>query len=411
MGNSEPARIELDSVNLLDPELMDEPYEFYARLRRDAPVWQVPGTRVFLVASWDLVVEATARTEDFSSNLTGILVRGVDGRPTVMEFPLDIVASAAIATADPPAHGIHRKLAQPGLSPISVAAMEPAVVEAVDRLLQPLLDRGRGEIMEHLAGPLPALAVTWILGLPPGDTEKIMKWGVQGGDLLHGTRTPQQIADILPETAALSAYLDDRLRSARDGGEGMIGHLARMIDEGVTDAPTAGNILLVLIGAAVETTMSLIGNTLRLLIETPGLQTAIRHDPSLIPALVEESARLESPFKGHYRVVTRACRLGETALEPGDRLQLLWASANRDGAVIKDADRMDLSRLNLRRHLAYGHGLHFCLGAALARQEARVVLERILAHTRDIALGDGGAALVPSIFVRRLERLDIRFDA
>ena len=199
--------IDLAAVNLLDPDLMNAPYDFYAKLRREAPVWEVPGTRAFLVASWDLVVEAVARTEDFSSNLTGILVRGDDGRPAVMDFPLDVIASAAIATADPPVHGIHRKLAQPGLSPISIAKMETSVVEAVDRLLRPLLDQGGGDVMEQLAGPLPALVVTWIRGFPAEDAGQIMKWGVQGGDLLHGTRTIQQIAEILPETVALSAYI------------------------------------------------------------------------------------------------------------------------------------------------------------------------------------------------------------
>jgi len=240
-----------------------------------------------------------------------------------------------------------------------------------------------------------------------------MKWGVQGGDLLHGTRTIAEIVGILPETEALSAYLDGQLEAARaaDSGEGMTGHLARMIAEGVTDPLTARNILLVMVGAAVETTMSLIGNTLRLLVETPGLQARLRADPTLIPALIEESARLDSPFKGHYRVVTRPCELGGVAFRPGDRLQLLWASANRDERVIPNAEQMDLARPNLRRHLAFGHGLHFCIGAALARQEVRVVLERLLARTAQMELGDGGVELVPSLFVRRLDRLDLRLTA
>jgi cytochrome P450 len=402
---------DLATVNLLDPALLDDPYAFYAQLRREAPVWQVPGTRVFLVATWNLVVDAVNRPEDFSSNLTGILVRGPDGRPRILEFPPDIVASAAIATADPPAHGIHRKLAQPSLSPIAIAKMEPAVIQAVDRLLRPLLDQGGGEIMGTVASPLPALVIAWILGLPAADADRIMKWGVQGGDLLHGTRTVEEIVAILPETEALSAYLDEQLRSAQAAGDenGTTGQLAKMVTEGTTDGLTARNILLVLIGAAVETTMTLIGNTLRLMVETPGLERRLRDDPALIPALIEESARLESPFKGHYRVVSRSCSLGDVALEPGDRLQLLWASANRDASVIADPDTMDLSRPNLRRHLAYGHGLHFCLGAALARQEVRVVLERLLAQTTQIEMGPDGAELIRSLFVRRLDRLDLRF--
>lgn len=404
---------DLSEINLLDPLLMDGPYEFYGRLRREAPVWQVPHTQVFLVATWDLVMDALGRPEDFSSNLTGILVCGADGKPAVMEFPPDVIASAAIATADPPAHTLHRKLAQPPLGLQAVARLEAAVTEAVDALLTPLLEHGGGDFMHSVANQLPALVVTWILGLPPTDADKIMKWGVQGGDLLHGTRTIAEIVGILPETEALSAYLDGQLEAARaaDSGEGMTGHLARMIAEGVTDPLTARNILLVMVGAAVETTMSLIGNTLRLLVETPGLQARLRADPTLIPALIEESARLDSPFKGHYRVVTRPCELGGVAFRPGDRLQLLWASANRDERVIPNAEQMDLARPNLRRHLAFGHGLHFCIGAALARQEVRVVLERLLARTAQMELGDGGVELVPSLFVRRLDRLDLRLTA
>ena len=401
---------DLATANLLDPALLCDPYPFYTQLRREAPVWQVPGTRVFLVASWDLVVEAVARTEDFSSNLTGIMVRGADGRPEVLEFPPDIVASAAIATADPPMHTLHRKLTQPSLSPITVARMEPAVAEAVDRLLRPLLEAGGGDAMAAVASPLPALVISWILGLPAADADRIMRWGVQGGDLLHGTRTVAEIVQILPETEALSAYLDGQLALARDRGDstGTIGELVRMAADGVIDMLTARNILLVLLGAAVETTMSMIGNTVRLMVETPGLQARIRADTGLIAALIEESARLESPFKGHYRLVTRPCRLGAIALERGDRLQLLWASANRDEAAIADPERLTLERPNLRRHLAYGHGLHFCLGAALARQEVRVVLERLLARTKLIEMGPGGATLIPSLFVRRLDRLDLR---
>jgi cytochrome P450 len=409
-GLAKPDDGDLAAVNLLDPVLLDAPYDFFARLRRDAPVWRAPGTRVSLVANWELVVDATSRTEDFSSNLTGVLVRGADGRPKVLEFPPDVIASAAIATADPPAHGVHRKLAQPLLSPQAVARLESAITSAVDAMLQPLLETGGGEIMGQIANPLPALVVTWILGFPRDDSGQIMAWGTQGGDLLHGTRTAQEIADLLPETAALAGYLDQRLLEAcqAGNGEGMTGHLAQMIKDGGTDALTARNILLVLVGASVETTTSLIGNTLRLLVETPGLEALLRREPNLVPALIEESARLESPFKGHYRVVRRHCRLGPVAFEPGDRLLLLWASANRDETIIPDADTMDLRRPNLRRHLAYGHGLHFCLGAALARQEVRIVLERLLARTKRLELCS--ASRIPSLFVRRLSRLELRFS-
>ena len=400
-----------ETLNLLDPRILENPYDFYTQLRETAPVWQVPNTRVFLVASWDRVVEAVDRIADFSSNLTGVLVRGDDGFPDVLEFPPEIIASAAISTADPPVHGLHRKLSQSTLSGPAVARLEAPIIAAVDALLAPLVKSGGGEVIGELARRLPALVLSWLLGFPQDDADKLMNWGEQGGVLLHGTHTAAEIGELLSDTVALSAYIDAQIDVARaTGGEGFAGQLAKAIGEGLIDQTEARNILLVMIGAAVETTLSLIGNALWILARTPGMEERLRGEPSLIPAFIEETARIESPFKGHYRVVRRTSQLGGVDLEAGDRLLLLWASANRDGAMIKNPDTLDLDRPNPRRHMAFGHGLHFCLGAALARQEVRIVMERLFAHTDRIALGEGGATIVPSLFVRRLSKLELKFS-
>lgn len=400
-----------ETLNLLDPALLKDPYGFYSQLRETAPVWQVPNTRVFLVASWGLIVEAAGRIEDFSSNLTGVLVRGEDGFPEVLEFPPEIIASAAISTADPPVHGLHRKLGQSTLSGPAVARLEAPIIAAVDELLAPLIRSGGGEVIGDLARRLPALVLSWLLGFPASDADKLMTWGEQGGVLLHGTHSRAQIAELLSDTIALSAYIDEQIDLAlTTGGEGFAGELANAIEEDLIDRTEARNILLVMVGAAVETTLSLIGNTLWVLASTSGMEERLRSEPKLIPAFIEECARLESPFKGHYRVVRRSCELGGVELRPGDRLLLLWAAANRDGAVIANPDTLDLDRSNPRRHLAFGHGLHFCLGAALARQEVRVVIERLFAHTQQIELGENGATILPSLFVRRLSKLVLRFS-
>ena len=400
-----------ETLNLLDPRILENPYDFYTQLRETAPVWQVPNTRVFLVASWDRVVEAVDRIADFSSNLTGVLVRGDDGFPDVLEFPPEIIASAAISTADPPVHGLHRKLSQSTLSGPAVARLEAPIIAAVDALLAPLVKSGGGEVIGELARRLPALVLSWLLGFPQDDADKLMNWGEQGGVLLHGTHTAAEIGELLSDTVALSAYIDAQIDVARaTGGEGFAGQMAKAIGEGLIDQTEARNILLVMIGAAVETTLSLIGNALWILARTPGMEERLRGEPSLIPAFIEETARIESPFKGHYRVVRRTSQLGGVDLEAGDRLLLLWASANRDGAMIKNPDTLDLDRPNPRRHMAFGHGLHFCLGAALARQEVRIVMERLFAHTDRIALGEGGATIVPSLFVRRLSKLELKFS-
>jgi cytochrome P450 len=137
----------------------------------------------------------------------------------------------------------------------------------------------------------------------------------------------------------------------------------------------------------------------------------LRHAPRLVPRFIEEVARLESPFKFHYRVVRRACELGRVELAEGDRLMLLWASANRDPAQFDDPDALRLDRRHPKQHMSFGRGSHFCIGAPLARLEVRVVLEHLLSRTKHISLcADDRAVHAPSIFVRRLERLPIDIE-
>jgi cytochrome P450 len=150
----------------------------------------------------------------------------------------------------------------------------------------------------------------------------------------------------------------------------------------------------------------------RLLAERPALQEQLRRAPEQLPHFIEEAVRLESPFRGHYRLVRCAAELGGVSLRPGDRLLLLWASANRDEARFERPDEIDLSRRHPRDHLGFGRGIHFCVGAALARLEARVVLEELLARTRRVVLDETRPhAHVPSLFVRRLAQLHLRIDA
>jgi cytochrome P450 family 144 len=169
--------------------------------------------------------------------------------------------------------------------------------------------------------------------------------------------------------------------------------------------------LVQLVGAGGESTAGLIGNAARILAEHPDLQEQLRAGPELIPAFLEEVLRVESPFRGHYRVVRRSCRLGDAALVEGDHLVLHWGAANRDDDEFADADRIVLDRSGSRPHLAFGRGLHFCVGAPLARLEARVAIAMLLAQTRWFRIDpDVAPVWVPSIFVRRHASLHLHLD-
>jgi cytochrome P450 len=181
------------------------------------------------------------------------------------------------------------------------------------------------------------------------------------------------------------------------------------VHEGRLARRHALGILVILLGAGIESTASLIGNAALLLARRPDLQAELRSDPALLPAFVEEAVRLESPFRFHYRVVARDTELGGVALARGARLMLYWSSANRDESVFERPDEIDLHRRFPRHHMAFGRGIHFCVGAPLARLETRVVLEELLARSSRVGLDpERPPRYAPSLFVRRPASLALR---
>jgi len=404
-------------ASLLDPAVLEDPYPFFAWLRRQAPVHEIGATRVFAVASWALVEEALAQGDAHSANLTGLLIRDEGGAPALFELGGVGDANAVLATADPPPHDVHRRLVQPVLAAGRVAELEGWVRERVVRRLAPFVAAGGGSFTRALADPVPSEVISRLLGFPEADLPRVMEWAMQGGAMLAGTLGRAELEALARDTLHLASYLASHFAQAKS--DAALRRSAPALDallaggeRGELSEGQALGIGVVLVGAGGESTASLLGNAVHALAERPDLQQLLRRDPERIPAFVEESVRLESPFRGHYRVVRRPAALGGVPLAPGDRLFLLWASANRDEARFERPDEIDLARRHPRDHLGFGRGIHFCVGAPLARLEARVVLEELLARTRELALDPRRPARrVPSLFVRRFAELPLRVAA
>ena len=386
-------------------------YELYARLRRESPISRIDESGVHLVATWDLIDEALQREDDFSANLTGVLIRAEDGRAGTFGLP-DVGANNVIATADEPAHSVHRNLAQPRLSTAPVAALEPLLRAWTSEALEPWLTQGGGDFVP-ISEVIPARAVAHILGLPDEDVRRFRTWAMMGGDILAGDVSSERLIHLAAESGQMAEYLGDQLDAAipsaeASAAEPMLAALARGIERGAIDRAHATGIAIVMFGAAGESTAALISSAARWLADDAETTEQLRSDPSLIPRFVEEVARLESPFKFHYRAVRRDCEFGGVELSLGDRLMLLWSSANRDANHFEDADRMRLDRRHPKQHMSFGRGSHFCIGAPMARLEARIAVEMLLERTAHIALAEEGVlAYAPSIFVRRLEHLPL----
>jgi cytochrome P450 len=403
----------LDDFRFLDPKIVDDPYPFYAALRQRAPVYRVPGTDVHLVSKRNLIEEALERQDNFSANLTGVLMTGPGGKPQVFDLSSFGGAVDAIANADEPSHAVHRKLVLPCVTSKVVASLEETLRGWAIELVDLLVDDGGGDWIDRVANPLPTRAMALVVGLPLEDADRLLAWAMSGTEILAGTTTPERMALVAARTGQMAAYLGEQLRRALAAPEpepspGIIGELARGVREGLISEHDGVSILVVLAGAGGESTSGLTGSAVRILAEQPELQRELRTNPLLIPRFVEETLRLESPFRGHYRVARRQTKLGDVQLSQGTRIILLWAAANRDPEIFENPDSVDIHRPNLREHLAFGRGIHFCVGARLARLEARVILEELLARTRSFSLDPGRPPRwVSSIFVRRHAELGL----
>jgi cytochrome P450 len=397
----------LEAYDLLDPRTVEDPYPFYAALREHAPVYCVPGTGVYLVSRRQQIEEVLDRQNDFSANLTGVLMTGASGRPEVFDLTRFGSAVDAIANADEPSHSVHRRLVLPSLSQKGVTALETTLRRWAIERIDSLVAEGGGDFVDRVANPIPTRAMAHVVGLPLEDADRLLEWAMAGTEILAGTTTPERMGTIAIKTAEMAAYLGGQLRRAMDAPEdqpvpGVIADLARGVDEGLISGHDGVSILIVLAGAGGESTSSLTGSAARLLANLPELQRELRASPRLIPDFVEEAVRLESPFRGHYRVARRDTQLGGVDLHEGARVMLLWAAANRDPETFENPDVVDIRRPNPSAHIAFGRGIHFCVGARLARLEVRIILEELLARTRSFSLDpDHPPHYVSSIFVRR----------
>jgi cytochrome P450 len=396
-----------------DAAVADEPDAFYRALRDEAPVWNVPGTSVYLVSSWDLVTEAVARPDDFSSELTAVLIADAEGRPT--EFDMRPLGDAIriLAGADGERHAVHRKLVVPHLTAARLELLTPEVTALAARLWDEATHDGRVEWMAAVGDRLPMTLVTRVIGLPASDVPKLLEWAYQGTDLLAGLRSLDQMVTLQEAADAHVRYLTEKYHEAREHPrDDLLGDLARAEAEGLMDEHEIIGALVILVGAGGESTAGLIGNAARILAERPDLQDELRADPSLVPRYVEEVLRFESPFRGHYRHVRRPAELGGVSLPADSHLFLMWSAANRDPNAFADPNVVRLDRKVSGHHLAFGRGIHFCVGAPLARMEAVAAIETLLARTTTFALDpDVPATWEPSIFVRRHRQLGLVYDS
>jgi cytochrome P450 len=399
--------LRLDSLR---PAYTEDPYPVLTELREAGPVHRVEliGLPVWLVTRYDDV-----------RALFGDLGLSTDPRHAnerLMDHPFVRVAytgklSRHMMTAEPPDHTRLRRVVNREFTPRRIEALRPRIQQVTDDLIGRFAGRGAADLIDELAAPLPITIIMELLGVPLADQGDFRHWvdvmtGVEEGD--H-ERVPEM-------NARAAAYLTDlvsRLKAepAGEAGRSLLGALAHVPEgeERLDDVELASLAELLMV-AGYTTTIDLIGNGMLALLRNPDQMAALRADPSLLPGAVEEFLRYDGPVAGPMlRFAVTDLTVGDTVIPAGDMVMLSIASANRDPARFDRPNLLDISRTD-RGHVAFGYGIHYCLGAPLARLEGSVALGALLAAFPDIALEPAAELRWRiSLNIRGLRALPVRF--
>jgi cytochrome P450 len=284
---------------------------------------------------------------------------------------------------DPPEHTVFRRLLRPFWLPSGIAAMEPSVRASAVSLMQPLIDSGGGDLARGLAYPLPVMALCALLRISKENWDNIKLWAETS--LGAESRDPAERAVAVEAHERLVDHaremVEDRQAHPQDPEEDIASALlAARIDGEALDPELIAGVLRLLISAGHNSTTNGMGNVLLYLAEHPEAQAELRRRPEIIPAAIEELLRWQSPVQELARWATRDVELCGRQIKAGDRLGMLWGAGNRDETVFPDPDACIFERTP-NRHLAFGSGIHQCLGAPMARMELRVVVEELLSRT------------------------------
>ena len=400
----------VDPAEFFGTRAIQDPYPLYDRLRAAGPVHRVGDSGFYLVCNRDAITEVVSRPADFSSNLTATMTYTADGG--VAAFPMDKVGGRThiLVTADDPVHAAHRRLLLSQFTAKRVRAFEPLIVEIFEKLWATGIVDGRIEWMDAVANRLPMMVVARLIGVPGDDADQLAHWGYASTQLLDGLMSADELAASMAAITDLSAYIVEQLRDAAEHPrDDLVSELAGACRTGVIDQFTAQLILVSLFSAGGESTASLLGTAVGMLTGKPDVQRRLREHPELMGAFVEETLRLEPPFRAHYRHVLRDTRVAGVDLPADSMVLLLWGAANRDPAHVEAPDEFRLDRPTIKGHLTFGKGVHFCLGAPLARLEAMTVLPMLLERTTRLEAAEVGPWL-PSVLARRYEYLELAVE-
>lgn len=413
--------IDLDHYDPMDREVQQCPFGHYAALQAEGPVFFHRDTGMYFVSHHDVVMDILRDTETFSSESSS---KKTVGSPEITAAVDAILAEGApraetLLTVDPPRHTKYRKLVAKTFSPRRIATFEDTVREIAVDLIDQFPEKGPIDFHAAFAVALPVRVIHHALNMAPETLDKIKLWSDAANVALGAQPSDEARLEAARLTVEMQHYFlreyEDRLVNPVDDIVSELAH-AQFDDPDLPDGETRAlafpevyGILRQLMVAGNETTTKFLNETMRLLIEHPDRWRALEADTTgYVGGLVEEGLRLSSPTQGLFRQVTRDTDIRGVPIPEGARLWVIFAAANRDGAVFAEPSLFDPQRDNAREHLAFGKGHHFCIGAPLSRLEGRVAFEELVKRIELPAFSEGNTfEYEPSYMLRGLAQLDL----
>lgn len=386
--------------NVKDPGFIECPYPHYVEAQRGPKAFPVPGMGVGIVG-YENLVRISTDSEHYSRQVAVQMARLGLGNDPISDEILALrremhEEAPALFTADPPQHTRHRRLVNQAFLPRRVRTLQPKLEELAHELIDRFIGAGTAEFVEDFAVPFPLGMITDMLGVPRSDMSTMKRWT---DDMLAG------VSDILSESRRLEVtrsaldfqrYFLRLIAERRQApGEDVLGDLVGAeLDDGsrLTDAELLTIIAQIAV-AGHETSTNFLGNGLVILLRNRALQQALREDRAALADFVEEVLRWDPPLQCTYRRSTIDQNLDGVAIGEGQTVALFWAAGGYDETVFAEPETFRLGRPNVRRHLAFGHGTHFCVGHELARQEGRIAFGVLLDRLGDLRLDEAASDL------------------
>ncbi|MCH7835360.1 MAG: cytochrome P450 [Chloroflexi bacterium] len=392
------------------PEIHANPYPMYVRLREEDPVhWSALMEAWILTRYADIVAVLT--DSRFSANRRQAQNRFAQEAQKIAEEFGPFGRTQTMLTSDPPLHTRLRRLVSKAFTPRMVEGLRPRIQLIVDELLDAVRDSGRMDLIRDLAYPLPVIVIAEMLGIPPQERDQFKRWSDEIAATLGGPFTPPEVLERARKSAIeLADYFRGVIAERRrEPAEDLISGLIAAEEQGqiLSEDEMLATAMLLLV-AGNETTTNLIGNGTLALLRNPDQLRRLQDDPSLIPAAVEELLRYDGPVQGTGRVAMEELEIDGRPVKTGQVVFCVLGSANRDPAQFENPDELDITR-QPNEHIAFGDGIHSCLGAPLARAEGQIAFETLLRRFPNPRLETDNPQWGGSFILRGLKSLPISF--